>query len=131
MFHQKVNLIKLISIYFAHRKHEQIKTSKNRMLSTRIGRFQITAFLEGVSFLLILVVTMPLKYLYDMPEPNQVIGMAHGILFVLYVFQSIALTIENKWSFKTLFILFVASILPFGTFYFVPRVLRAHAEQPE
>lgn len=98
------------------------------MLRTSIGRFRITAFLEGVSFILILAVSMPLKYLYDMPEPNQVIGMAHGLLFVLYCFQALALTIENKWPFKVLFILFIASILPFGTFYFVPRVLKERAE---
>lgn len=99
------------------------------MLHTRIGRFRITAFLEGISFILILAVSMPLKYYYDMPEPNQVIGMAHGLLFVLYCFQALALTIENKWPFKALFVLFIASILPFGTFYFVPRVLREHSEE--
>lgn len=97
------------------------------MLRTRIGRFRITALLEGVSFILILGVSMPLKYLYDMPEPNQVIGMAHGVLFVLYCFQALALTIEHKWPFKALFILGVASILPFGTFYFVPKVLKAQS----
>ena len=94
------------------------------MLRTRVGRFRITAFLEGVSFLLILAVTMPLKYIYDIPEPNQVIGMAHGLLFVLYLFQALTLTIEKKWSIRVLFILFLAAILPFGTFYFVPKVLR-------
>lgn len=100
------------------------------MLRTRIGRFRIIAFLEGISFILILAVSMPLKYLYDMPEPNQVIGMAHGLLFVLYCFLALGLTIEYKWPFKALLILFVASILPFGTFYFVPRVLREHADEP-
>lgn len=98
------------------------------MLRTRIGRFRITAFLEGISFILILAVSMPLKYYYDMPGPNQVIGMAHGLLFVLYCVQALTLTFENKWPFKSLFILFVASILPFGTFYFVPRVLREQGE---
>ena len=98
------------------------------MLRTAIGRFRIIAFLEGISFILILAVSMPLKYYYDMPEPNQVIGMAHGLLFVLYCFQALALTIQNSWPFKALLILFIASILPFGTFYFVPRVLRDQEE---
>lgn len=98
------------------------------MLRNPIGRFRITAFLEGISFILILAVSMPLKYYYGMPEPNQIIGMAHGLLFVLYCFQALALTIQNSWPFKVLFILFIASILPFGTFYFVPRVLREQGE---
>ena len=48
---------------------------------TQLGRFRVLAFAEGVSFLLILFITMPLKYLMDMPGPNKIIGMAHGIPF--------------------------------------------------
>ena len=44
--------------------------------------FKIVSYLEGISYLLILFVTMPLKYIWDMPEANMVIGMAHGVLFL-------------------------------------------------
>jgi integral membrane protein len=78
--------------------------------------FRIIAFLEGVSYLLLFVVSMPLKYLYDMPEPNQVIGMFHGVLFIAYCILSIIIYKEYSWSKKTLALVLLASLLPFATF---------------
>lgn len=78
--------------------------------------FRIVAFLEGISYLLLFVVSMPLKYLYNMPEPNQIIGMFHGILFVAYCILSWIIYKEYSWSFKTLILVLLASLLPFGTF---------------
>jgi len=78
--------------------------------------FRIIAFLEGVSYLLLFVVSMPLKYLYNMPEPNQVIGMFHGVLFVAYCILSLVISKKYSWSLKTLILVFIASLLPFGTF---------------
>ena len=103
-----------------------------QLLSTLIGRLRILAFLEGVSFLLILFVTMPLKYLAEMPEPNLVIGMAHGVLFIAYVGLVIWAGRSYKWSTSTTFWSLVASVIPFGTFwadkkYFKPTELAASA----
>ena len=78
--------------------------------------FRIIAFLEGISYLLLFVVSMPLKYVFDIPEPNQVIGYFHGLLFVAYCIYAIIIYREYNWSLTTLFIVFVASLLPFGTF---------------
>ena len=75
------------------------------------------AFLEGISFLIILFVTMPLKYYYDMPQYNQHVGMAHGLLFIAYVVLVLMAKFELKWDNKTTFISLLASIIPFGTFY--------------
>ena len=47
------------------------------LMKTPLGRFRILAFMEGLSYLAILFITMPLKYLYEMPLPNLVVGMAH------------------------------------------------------
>ncbi len=88
-----------------------------KMLKSRVGVLRITAFLEGLSFLVILFVTMPLKYMYDMPGPNQMIGMVHGILFIAYIALVLMMKSEVKWSFMTTFWALVASIIPFGTFY--------------
>jgi integral membrane protein len=74
------------------------------------------AFVEGLSFLIILFVTMPLKYMADMPEPNRLIGMIHGILFIAYVAMVILLKKDANWSMKTTFWALLASIVPFGTF---------------
>ncbi len=86
------------------------------MLKTNIGRLRLLAWLEGISFLLLIGIGMPLKYMYEMPTPNLVIGMAHGILFIVYCLWVIIVRTEQKWGFKKTFLALFASILPFGTF---------------
>lgn len=85
--------------------------------TTPIGRLRLLAFAEGVSFLLILFVTMPLKYLLAMREPNLVIGMAHGILFVMYIYAVLQMRGLRGWDMKTTFLALLASVIPFGTFW--------------
>lgn len=87
------------------------------LLKTALGRLRIIAFVEGTSFLIILFVTMPLKYLWKIPEPNLFFGMAHGIFFVLYVFAVIQIKFLQNWKFKTTFLALLASVIPFGTFW--------------
>lgn len=86
--------------------------------------FRITAILEGVSYLMLFGITMPLKYLADMPEPNKFVGYAHGFLFIAYVILAIMFWMEKKWSFKKGAIILVASLLPFGTFYIDHKYLK-------
>jgi len=86
--------------------------------------FSITAILEGVSYLLLFGVGMPLKYMAQIPEPNIYIGYAHGFLFIAYVVLAALLTVERKWGFKMFAILFIASLLPFGTFYIDKKYLK-------
>ncbi|EAQ48552.1 MULTISPECIES: DUF3817 domain-containing protein [Leeuwenhoekiella] len=92
-----------------------------------IKAFQIISILEGVSLLLILFVSMPLKYIFDMPEANQVIGMAHGILFLVYVVMAILVKSELNWNFKILLIVLACSIIPFGTFWMDRKYLKGKA----
>jgi integral membrane protein len=87
------------------------------LFKTQLGRLRILAFIEGVSFLLILFVTMPLKYLLSMPGPNKVIGMGHGILFVGYVLAVIQIAVAENWQAKKTGLALLASIVPFGTFW--------------
>ena len=60
---------------------------------------------------------MPLKYIFDLGTPNQIIGMAHGILFLVYVVLAILVKNELDWNLKTLLIVLVCSVIPFGTFW--------------
>ena len=78
---------------------------------------RIIAVAEGVSFLMILLVTMPLKYYFQMLTPNKIIGMIHGLLFVLYLAYVILVRSEKKWDMKTTLFLLAASVIPCGTFY--------------
>lgn len=72
---------------------------------------------EGISLLILIFLAMPLKYIWENPSWVRVVGMIHGVLFVAYVAWSIWLYIELKWSIKQLFLVILASIIPFGTFY--------------
>lgn len=88
-----------------------------QLLQTQLGRLRILGFIEGVSFLLILFVTMPLKYYFDQPGPNKIIGMAHGLLFISYCYLVIVVGIDRSWSWKVIGLSLLASIIPFGTFW--------------
>ncbi len=89
---------------------------EKEFINTALGRLRIVAFLEGCSYLL-LGVTMILKYKYAMPQPNYIVGLAHGLLFVLYVVLLIQVSFLHKWGIVKIFWAFMASLIPFGTFY--------------
>ena len=86
--------------------------------------YRIIAILEGISYLALFVISMPLKYLADIPEPNQYIGYAHGFLFIAYIILTIIFWRDQKWSTKILWTLIIASLLPFGTFYVDKKFLK-------
>ena len=87
------------------------------LLNTTLGRLRIVAFLEGISFLVLLGIAMPLKYLASYPGPVKVVGMLHGILFITYVILLLWTKAEYRWTFTKTFYAFIASLIPFGTFY--------------
>jgi integral membrane protein len=82
-----------------------------------ISIFKKTAFWEGVSLLLLLFFAMPLKYVWDMPVFVRWIGMAHGFLFIAYIGLALYLFFDQNWKISKLFIVLLASFVPFGTFY--------------
>ena len=86
--------------------------------------FRIISFLEGVSYLLLMSLGLYYKYALNDPSFVKMFGMPHGILFMLYIVLAIVLKKEMKWSYKTLGIVFAASIIPFGTFYIDKKYLR-------
>lgn len=86
--------------------------------------FRYTAILEGISYLSLFAISMPLKYLAGLGEPNKYIGYAHGFLFIAYIILAVVLTQSQKWGLKRLIVLFVASLLPFATFYIDKKYLR-------
>ena len=86
--------------------------------------FRITSILEGISYLSLFAVTMPLKYLADIPMPNKYAGYAHGILFIAYIILAIVFWFQKKWPLKRGFILLLASLLPFATFYVDEKYLK-------
>ena len=90
--------------------------------------FMQIAFLEGISYLLLLLIAMPLKYLANIPEGVKYIGWAHGVLFVLFCLYLLKVWIGLKWSFGKAFLAFVASLLPFGTFILDARLKKEYPQ---
>ena len=86
--------------------------------------FKIIALLEGTSLLLLLLFAMPMKYMFQEPIFVKSIGMAHGILFIVYIILAIIQKMVSNWSFKKFGIISVASIIPFGTFYVDKKYLK-------
>jgi integral membrane protein len=89
---------------------------EKNLFKTALGRLRIVAFIEGCSYLL-LGFTMILKYKFAMPLPNYIVGLAHGILFVLYIFLLLQVSYLHRWNIFKMFMAFLASLIPFGTFY--------------
>ncbi|MFT4697138.1 MAG: integral membrane protein [Flavobacteriaceae bacterium] len=86
-------------------------------MNLSVNTFRKISFLEGISFLLLLGIAMPIKYIWNMPEMVQYVGMAHGVLFMLYIVGAFILYQQLNWPFKTFVVVVLCSILPFGPFY--------------
>lgn len=78
--------------------------------------FRKIALLEGWSFLILLFIAMPLKYMAGWPLAVKYVGWAHGALFVGYMILLLKCWIELGWKFKFAFIAFLSAIIPFATF---------------
>lgn len=86
--------------------------------------YRIISFLEGTSYLLLLFIAVPIKYFQGDASYVKMLGMPHGILFMLYLVLAIVLKKEMNWNYKTVGIVLVASVIPFGTFYVDKKYLR-------
>jgi integral membrane protein len=94
-----------------------------QLFTTSLGRFRLVSALEGWSFLLLLGIAMPLKYIWQIPEMVQVVGMAHGLLFVLYLLLVLQNKLELGWDWGKTLLAMALSVVPLGTFYVVRRMI--------
>lgn len=78
--------------------------------------FSVIAFLEGISYILLLI-AVPIKYIYNNEYFVQLLGMPHGILFIIYITLSIIMKFKMNWNYRFFLFVIIASIIPFGTFY--------------
>lgn len=89
-----------------------------------INIFRIVALLEGVSYILLLFIATPIKYLLGDPQYVKLLGMPHGLLFVAYIALAFMLKNDFKWGSKQFLIVLLAAIIPFGTFYIDRKYLK-------
>ena len=100
-------------------------------LSTSLGRLRLIGFLEGISFIVLLFIAMPLKYFAGWPDAVRVVGMAHGVLFLAYIGAIVPALLDHRWPLSRAAWLVLASLLPFGPFVADRKWLRAEeAQQP-
>ena len=92
------------------------------MLSLKL--FRIIAFLEGVSYILLLFIATPIKYIMEEPKYVKILGMPHGLLFIAYIVLAVIVGAHLKWKSKVMRNVLLASIIPFGTFYIDYKYLK-------
>ncbi|MDP4599811.1 MAG: DUF3817 domain-containing protein [Polaribacter sp.] len=86
--------------------------------------FRIVGFLEGISYLLLMTLGLYYKYALNDPSFVKLFGMPHGLLFMLYLILAYLIKDEMQWKIKDLAIVFLGSIIPFGTFYVDKKYLQ-------
>ncbi|MBU2940800.1 DUF3817 domain-containing protein [Lacinutrix sp. C3R15] len=93
--------------------------------NSNIGRLRVLALLEGLSLLVLVFITVPLKQFYGITTPSTILGPIHGILFLLFVFNTLSIGTEYKWKFRTTTCkVLIACCIPFGTFYIDHNILK-------
>ncbi|MEY3436569.1 MAG: hypothetical protein RL335_1025 [Bacteroidota bacterium] len=84
--------------------------------------------IEGISYLLLLGVAMPLKYIGNMPMAVKITGSIHGFLFVWFMFALLRVWLKVKWPYGKIAMAFLLSIIPFGTFYLDKKLKKEYPE---
>jgi integral membrane protein len=101
-----------------------------KFLNSKIGRLRAVGLLEGISLLVLIFVAVPAKYFFASPELVKALGPVHGMLFLLFLFQTLSAGVEHKWKFgTTTWKVLIACIIPFGTFYIDAKILRRLHQQ--
>ncbi len=92
------------------------------MFDSVINRFRLISAIEGLSYLILVFIAMPIKYLGDNPLYVKFFGMAHGVLFIIFMLSIFEAKIKKNWDTGFTFQLFVFSLIPFGAFAIESRV---------
>ena len=82
-----------------------------------IKTLRVISYLEGISYILLLFIAVPIKYYANDPSLVKLLGMPHGLLFVAFVILSFVNSKKYNWSFIKTIVVLISSIVPFGTFY--------------
>ncbi len=83
------------------------------MLTSTFKQFRAISIIEGLSYLILLFIAMPLKYFFDMPIAVKIVGMTHGVLFILFCIALFRVSIDREWKLVFAIKLFIYSLVPF------------------
>ena len=84
---------------------------------SELKKFKWANKIEGISFLILLFVAMPLKYMYAMPMATKIAGMTHGLLVFVFIYYIIEAKREANFTWKEAGLYTLLSLIPFGSFY--------------
>jgi len=84
---------------------------------SELKKFRIINKIEGISFLILLFIAMPLKYSFGYPIATKIVGMIHGLLVFAFIYQILEAKNEEGFSWKETALYFGLSLVPFGSFY--------------
>jgi integral membrane protein len=102
------------------------------VLNSSVGRVRLAGLIEAVSFLILLFVAMPLKYLADQPEAVRYVGWAHGVLFITYATVTFIAWGSGHLTSRMVGMAAIASLLPFGPFVIDKRLKTVEkSQEPE
>ncbi len=93
-----------------------------RMLSGPVGRVRLVGWIEAISYLVLLLVAMPLKYLADRPEAVKIVGWIHGGLFIILALLVAIAWLDKRLSFRDSVLVMIAAMLPLGPFFIDRRL---------
>jgi len=79
--------------------------------------FRLIGYLEGISYLLLLFIAVPLKYFGNNDIWVKSLGMPHGVLFIAFILLAVFMKPEYKWNNGKFITILLSSVIPFGTFY--------------
>lgn len=85
---------------------------------SELRQLRVVAFSEGLSFVILLLVAMPLKYVWGLPLAVRIVGSIHGALFLIFLVALFRAATEREWPLRRSLLAFVSSVVPFGTFVF-------------
>lgn len=92
--------------------------------------FRILSYIEGASLLILFFIAMPLKYLAGIPEAVKIVGMIHGILFLMFVFASILVGTQLDWSFLRIIKSWIIASIPLGPVLFEHTLFEENQSRP-
>lgn len=85
---------------------------------------RLIGLLEGISLLVLIGIAVPAKHIYGNPALVKAIGPVHGMLFLVFIFNTLSVGVEQNWKFKTTtWKVLLACLVPFGTFYIDRKIL--------
>ncbi len=93
-------------------------------LTDPVRRLRLVGMAEGVSYLLLLGIAVPLKHLAGIPEPVMVVGWAHGVLFMVFCVCLLIAKVAADLTWSLAILVFIAAVLPFGPFVVDSRLRR-------